>query len=83
MNKTLILTPAINKALLTTVEQTIDMLNDLAVDPMWMNPEMLRELAGKSDDEIRTTMSETSKEVYANIDRLVSLEILLVELKAE
>ena len=81
--KTLNLSPAIQKALLQSVEQSIDIFNDLAVDPMWMNPEMVRELAAKSDDEIRTTMSENSKAVYANIDQLVSLEILRNELKAE
>ena len=81
--KTLILSPAVQNALLQTVEQAIDMLNDLAVDPMWMNPEMVRMLAAKSDDEIRTTMSENSKAVYANIDQLVSLELLRNELKED
>ena len=81
--KTLTLSPSVQKALLQSVEQSIDMLNDMALDPMWQNPQSIRVLAAKSDDEIRTTMSENSKAVYANIDQLVSLEILRNELKAE
>ena len=81
--KTITLSPAITKALLQSVEQSIDMLNDLALDPVWFNPQSLRELAGKSDEEIGEILSKNTKEAYANIDQLVSLELLRADLLAE
>ena len=81
--KTISLSPAIQKALLLSVEQSIDMLNDLALDPMWFDPKSLRTLAAKSDEEIREILSQSIKEVYANIDQLVSLELLRADLLAE
>ena len=81
--KTITLSPAITKALLQSVEQSIDMFNDMALDPVWFNPESLRTLAAKSDDEIRATLSKNNKEAYSNVDQLVSLELLRADLLAE
>ncbi len=81
--KTLNLTPEIRAALLQSVEMSIDMFNDMVLDPMWMTPTQLRELAGKSDEEIRATFTKNGDEVFKNIDQLVSLQILYSELKAE
>ncbi len=78
---TLILTSAIKAALLQSVEMSIDMFNDMALDPMWMTPSALRELAEKSDAEIRATLTKNGNEVFKNIDQLVSLQILYSELK--
>jgi len=80
---TINISPSIKAALIKSVECSIDMLNDMAIDPMWLNPVMVRELATKSDDVIRETISKNGKEAYANIEQLVNLEILLVSLKAE
>jgi len=68
------------KALKFALEMNIDMLNDMATDPMWYNPTDLRMLAGKSDEEIRTTMHKNCNEVYENIDRLIALQFLHAEL---
>ena len=78
--KTLTFTPAAQKALLQSVEQSIDMLNDMALDPMWQSPQSIRELAVKSDEEIRATITKNGKEVDANIDQLVSLQLLRADL---
>jgi len=80
---TINISPSIKAALIKSVECSIDMLNDMAIDPMWLNPVMVRELATKSDDVIRETISKNGKEADANIEQLVNLEILLVSLKAE
>ena len=71
------------KALRSCVESHIDMLNDMAVDPLWFNVTQLRELAGKSDEEIRSTMSANAKEVYENIDMLVELRFIQSDLNQE
>jgi len=68
------------KALKASVEMSIDMFNDMAVDDMWMNPKQVRELATKSDEEIRAEMCKNSKAVYENIDQLVTLQFLYAEL---
>ena len=81
--KTLTLSPSVQKALLQSVEQSIDMLNDLALDSMWFDPKSLRALATKSDEEIREILSKNTKEAYANIDQLVSLELLRGDLLEE
>ena len=68
------------KALKHAVEMNIDMLNDMAVDPMWMSPNDLRKLAQKPDEEIRKEMSKNSKEVFENVDKLIALQALHAEL---
>ena len=68
------------KALNAAINSNIDMLNDMAVDPMWMSPGDIRRLATMSDEEIRKEMSKNSKEVFENIDRLVALQFLQAEL---
>ncbi len=81
--KTLNLTPAIQVALLQAVEMNIDMLNDMALDPLWFNGKEIRELACKSDTEIRAVIVKHHEEAFENIEQLVSLQILYSELKAE
>lgn len=80
---TIKLTPSAKAALLQTIESTIDMLQDMAIDPMWLNPEMVRDLAGKTDDEIRDTFTENGKEADRNINQLVELQVLYAQLKSE
>jgi len=80
---TLNLTAPIKAALLQSVEMSIDMFNDMALDPMHLTPTQLRMLAAKSDDEIRAELSKHTNEVFENIDQLVSLQILYSELKTE
>lgn len=80
---TITLTPTAKAALLQTVESTIDMLQDMALDPMWLNPQMVRELAGQTDAEIRATFTENGKEADQNINRLVEMQLLHAKLIAE
>ena len=68
------------RALKHAVEMNIDMLNDMAVDPMWMSPNDLRVLAQKPDEEIRKEMQKNSKEVFENVDKLIALQFLHAEL---
>jgi len=68
------------KALKYAVDVNIDMLNDMAVDPMWLSPADVRRLATLSDEDIRAELSKNSKEVYENIDKLVALQFLQAEL---
>ena len=82
-NTNITLTPATKKALLWCVENSIDMLNDMALDPMWMNPSLVRELAQKSDGEIQATFAKNGKEADQNIENLVQLQILRLELLNE
>ncbi len=80
---TITLNPKVKSALIHAVSMNIDMLNDLAVEPMWMSPSDLRLLAQKDDAAIRAEMSKSSRAVYKNIDQLVALELLYSELTAE
>lgn len=70
-------------ALLWCVETSIDMLNDMALDPMWFNPQTLRELAGKSDEEIRATLTANGKEADKNVTQLLNLELLRLQLREQ
>lgn len=74
------LSQAAQAALLQSIEVSIDMYNDMALDPMWFQVSEIRELATKSDEEIRRVISEKSKEASENIDMLVELELLRAEL---
>jgi hypothetical protein len=56
------------------------MYSDMATDPMWFSVTEFRELATKSDEEIRRVIGEKSKEANKNIDMLVELELLRAEL---
>lgn len=73
----------IKQSLIRSVEGTIDMLNDMAVDPMFMTPSQVRELSGASDTTIRETFTKNAKEVFENVDQLINLQLLLVKLNAE
>lgn len=68
------------RALKYAINMNIDMLNDMAVDPMWMSPGDLRRMATLSDEEIRKEMQKNSKEVFENIDKLIALQFLHAEL---
>jgi len=68
------------KALKYAVDVNIDILNDMAADPMWLTPADVRKLSTLSDEEIRTELSKNSKEIYENIDMLVALQLLQTEL---
>ena len=74
------LTNAAKAALLGAVEMTIDMYNDMALDPMWMQPSDVRELATKSDAEIRKVISDNAKEASDNLDKLIELELIRAKL---
>ena len=68
-------------AMLRVLENQIDMYNDMLTDPMWMNPNAIRELATKSDEEIRKTVAAQAKEVNNNVDILLEISIVHNELK--
>lgn len=70
-------------ALLWCVENSIDMLNDMALDPMWLNATQIREMAQQSDEQIRATISANGKEADKNIENLIQLQILRLELLKE
>ena len=74
------LTNAAKAALLGAVEMSIDMYNDMALDPMWMQPSDVRELATKSDAEIRKVISDNAKEASDNLDKLIELELIRAKL---
>ncbi len=80
---TIKLSSATKTALLWCVENSIDMLNDMALDPMWLNPKMVRELAQKSDSEIQKVFTENGAEADKNIENLIQLQILRLELMSE
>jgi hypothetical protein len=67
-------------ALLGAVEMSIDMYNDMALDPMYFNPSQIRELATKSDADIRLAITEAAKDASDNLDKLVELELIRREL---
>ena len=79
---TIKLTPAIKAALITATEMNIDVLNDMALDSLWLNGKEIRELACLSDDEIREKVSGFQEEAWKQIELLVSLQILYSELKS-
>lgn len=70
-------------ALIESIEMSIDMYNDMATDPLHFTPSEIRELATKSDERIRENISLLTREVYNNVDKLVSLQMLLAHLKSE
>jgi len=74
------LSNAAKAALLGAIEMSIDMYSDMALDPMWFNPDDFRELATKSDAEIRKVISENAKAAGDNVDKLVELELLRAKL---
>jgi hypothetical protein len=67
-------------ALLASIECSIDMYNDMAIDPMYLQVGEIREMARMSDDEIRAKIRENAAEAGKNIDMLVELELLRAEL---
>jgi hypothetical protein len=67
-------------ALLASIECSIDMYNDMALDPMYLQVNEVRELATMSDDEIRAKIRENANEADKNIDMLIELELLRAEL---
>lgn len=77
---TLILTAKDKSALIHSIEMSIDMLNDMGLDPMWMTPTSLRELATKSDEEIRKQFSINAEETFKNMEELAALQNLLESL---
>lgn len=68
-------------SLLWCVENSIDMLNDMALDPMWLNATQIREMAQQSDEQIRATISANGKEADKNITQLLNLELLRLQLR--
>ncbi len=80
---TITLSPATKAALLWCVENSIDMLNDMALDPMWLNPTLVRELARQSDSEIQAVFTKNGAEADKNIENLIQLQLLRIELMSE
>lgn len=83
MTTVITLSPAIKAALERAVEINIDILNDMALENMWLTAKAVRELAEKSDEEIRHTMQKNQTAAYENVEQLVSLQILYSELKSK
>lgn len=79
--KNLLLNDAQHAALLQAVEMNIDMLNDMGMDSVWMNVSQVRELATKSDEEIRATMTSNTEEAWKEIEKLQNLQLIYNELK--
>ena len=80
---TIKLSSATKTALLWCVENSIDMLNDMALDPMWLNPTLVRELARQSDSEIQAVFTKNGAEADKNIENLIQLQLLRIELMSE
>ncbi len=83
MTTTIVLSPAIKTALIQSVSMSIDMLNDMALDPMFLTPSDLRKLAETSDEEIRKTFRKNADEAFKNVDQLLALQMLYSELTVE
>jgi hypothetical protein len=80
---TINLTPAIKTALLQSVEQSIDIFNDMALESLYLNPTQIRELAVKPDADIRAEINKLQNDAWEQLEQLISLQILYSELKSE
>lgn len=78
---TLKLTPALHAALLQSVENSLDMLGDMALDATFLAPNEVRKLAMLPDEEIRATITKNQEEAWRQIDQYTSLQLLYTDLK--
>ena len=78
---TLNLTPELQAALLQSVECSIDMLTDMALDSLRLSPTEIRGLATQSDELIRVAIDNKQTEAWRQIEQLISLQLLYSDLK--
>jgi len=68
---------------LQSIQQAIDIFNDMALEPLFLTPTEVRALAIKSDADIRTEINKLQNDAWKQLEQLISLQILYSELKSE
>lgn len=61
-------------ALQQALEMQMDMQSDMFTDEAFLQVKTVREMAQKSDDEIRAELSRRDKIVFTNLDKILSLQ---------